>query len=355
MNSEEKKQLGPLWLECFNDDMRAEFEECIKYDEFIAKNIFWTAWQRFKYLCYKQDIILDKSAVLELFNLIMPHKEIWLPLIDADEDFLIFHQMKIRKEEEKEYSQANTQTREQLDYQGTIRVLIRQIMLQTTSTLQLDRREFFFYEELKMLINQIIDDRISCSIGLLKKLLNEEINDLPSYLLNMVDKFASRLSEVKTEAVKPEIEEIKLEIIPLPPKPATPLEPPALVIHEPVVNFNGSGNPTIMMSTMCYEITKQGLKQAFEAMIPYFEPLDFYRKVKNLLSKIEAHCRNHHVLNNLLKIIHELKNDYCVIYNKDDKSPLGLKKGYIYSALSLFECGLSEKLAPFFKGEVKRR
>jgi len=352
MNSEEKKELGPLWLNLFDAYICNEYEDCVKQNDiFTAQNIFWTAWQQFKLACYKKGIILSKPIILELLSLIVPHKEIWLPLVDSDEDFLLFHQMEIRKKEEEEYSQANTYTRKQLDEESCLRVLIRQIMLKTASTLQLDRREFVFFEELKMLVNQISEDKIVCSPEKLKKLLDEEINGLPTYLLNMVDKLASRLpQEVKRRS--PVEKPIEIEVISLPPLAKT-LEPPPLVVHEPVVNFNGDGRPVIMMSMKQYEIDKEGVKGAIEALMPHFEPLDFYRKVKNLLNKIEVHCRDHHFLNQLLKIVHELKNEYYTVYNKDDKSPIGLKKGYIYSALGLFEASLSEKLAPFFKGSMK--
>jgi hypothetical protein len=352
------KKFGPIFVEFFDEQWLdlylSEVRDAQLYrDEqnkfMIPRALFWGAWQQVKRECAEYKIILNRTDVEKLCLRLIPNPEIWRPLLEEDSDWDLFERMAIDKGVVERRAQANTMARKEIDRQSLIRTLIRQYLIRSAQkTMQIDRLEVYFFEELTLLTNELINNCIYCTAEELKKLISEEITGLPSFIIDLVNTYTEKLGQIRAPAAEMEFEVISISEIEE--KPIEPLRVKELSIQQKTPETA----PQVVFEPKEYTITDEGVKKAIESLLPYYKPMDYYKKIKDLLEKIKIHCRDTHRLPQLLKIVHNLKQgEYLKKYNKDDKSDQGLKMGFIYAALGLLEASLCESLAPMFMGKTK--
>lgn len=371
MSPEDKKRFQRIFLQVFDDEWFEGFETSIQMDEAEAaaygqaqlteedygldgrplddsilhatypqaKAWFLTFWDLFKIECYKEKIILERHEAKELCFTFLDRHDIWGHLVDEDRDFACFEDMRAKFEEDKAYAEAqrrkNAPAQERIARRRAIRTLVLQNLIRSAKKTEEKRLAVPFAEELEELIKALEENGIQTYPNEIATVIHKTMPHIPMSLLQLLLNYKERIANIQPcEVIEPE------EIMEL------PEEQEIVRTSEPEID--PESNQLVILEKE-YTIGFNGLTAAFEVLANQdHNPMEFYTKFKDLLDSIHVHCQKASKLGGLLKLIYKLQEHYKEKWDRKNKTPYGMKIGFIYSGLGLKHAQLAEAMPSTF-------
>ena len=371
--------LAGIFVKHFPPQVVTEFREHIKIGEtFIAECVFNPAWRKIKDELFRRKVPYTKNEVIIFLNSVLGMEseisEVWNSILFNDPDFLYLERMNTDQQLGKIYQETeDEEEKEVMNREESLKYLIRQVFLRTAqqSPGQIDRIEWAFYEELKILLDYLTKRQIATNPEELIKILRRELPVLrtqsSNHILHGVYRYAHVLDMIKPRKIKREEFSIKIDKAKL----LAELEAEWQEAEEIEARVTAEAQPMDIMEirqrdfsadhskeifdVTTLEINAKGIKEAMESIIFNFGPDEFFERIKIMHEKIKIHCRDKNLLEPLIKIVFKLKSGYERNFEKSleilsnradkltsDKSGLDLKLKYIISALGVFWAFLEE-------------